>query len=433
MSDVVIRAEGLGKQYRRGLHLEPYKTARDAIASLFRNPLARRRAAAEDPWFWALRDLSFEVREGESVGIVGRNGAGKTTLLKILSRVTTPTTGRVEITGRVGSLLEVGTGFHLELTGRENVKLNGAILGLKRREIQSRFDDIVEFAGIEEFIDTPVKRYSSGMFMRLAFSVAAHLDPDILVVDEVLAVGDAQFQKKCLGKLDEVGQQGRTVLFVSHNMAAVSQICSRALLLERGALVEDGRAGAVVEAYIRRFASAEAEVTFEPDADQSAAFVRLTTVRADGTPSSWFGVDQAIICEAEFEARETLRDEHVWLRVYQASGLLLILAADDDVGVVPEVRAAGRYVVRFTIPPFLLNEGKYSFRIQLLHRTSIRQWTILDDRRSTLFDVEDTIDYGDSVMGKRKGVLRVPLAHEERRLGELAVSSSAPVPKETIR
>ena len=227
MSDIVIRVDSLSKQYRIGGKQEGYRTLRDTLTETFVSPFRRARkllrghaygAAELDEIIWALRDISFEVKRGEVVGIIGRNGAGKTTLLKILSRITEPTEGYAEIHGRVGSLLEVGTGFHPELTGRENIYLNGAILGMKKAEIERKFDEIVDFAEIEKFIDTPVKHYSSGMYVRLAFAVAAHMEPEILLVDEVLAVGDAAFQKKCLGKMGEVAEGGRTVLFVSHNM-----------------------------------------------------------------------------------------------------------------------------------------------------------------------------------------------------------------------
>jgi ABC-type polysaccharide/polyol phosphate transport system ATPase subunit len=260
-SDVVIRAEGLGKKYvigHRAAERERYTALRDVIA---RSVKGYARAAADflrgrplvvgdtTEEFWALKDVSFEVKRGEVVGIIGRNGAGKSTLLKILSRITEPTEGRVEIRGRVSSLLEVGTGFHPELTGRENIYLNGAILGMTRAEIRRKFDEIVAFAEVEKFLDTPVKRYSSGMYVRLAFAVAAHLEPEILIVDEVLAVGDAEFQKKCLGKMGEVAGGGRTVLFVSHNMGAVQALCHRAVLLANGKLLHDGDATSVVDSY----------------------------------------------------------------------------------------------------------------------------------------------------------------------------------------
>jgi lipopolysaccharide transport system ATP-binding protein len=242
MSDVAIRVEGLGKQYRLGTQQERYYTLADQIKkwTSVRRLIRRSQLKEKRPMFWALKDVSFEVNRGEVVGIIGRNGAGKSTLLKILSRITEPTEGGADIYGRVGSLLEVGTGFHPELTGRENVFLNGAILGMRRAEIIRKFDEIVGFAEVEKFIDTPVKHYSSGMYTRLAFAVAAHLEPEILVVDEVLAVGDAQFQKKCLGKMGEVAKGGRTVLFVSHNMAAVQALCTKAIRLQSGKLMGYG-------------------------------------------------------------------------------------------------------------------------------------------------------------------------------------------------
>jgi lipopolysaccharide transport system ATP-binding protein len=255
MSDVVIRAQGLGKAYAlgEGRQRERYLALRDVLAEAMRGRWRKAdgaRAPARGPDFNALQDVSFEIRRGEVVGVIGRNGAGKSTLLKILSRITEPSAGRVEIRGRVASLLEVGTGFHPELTGRENVFLNGAILGMTQREIRARFDEIVAFAEVERFLDTPVKRYSSGMYTRLAFAVAAHLEPEILVVDEVLAVGDAEFQKKCLGKMQDVAGGGRTVLFVSHNIAAVQALCARGLLLEGGRLALDADARSAVDAYL---------------------------------------------------------------------------------------------------------------------------------------------------------------------------------------
>jgi lipopolysaccharide transport system ATP-binding protein len=257
MSDVAIRVEGLSKQYHIGGPQARYKTLRESLVSAAQAPIRRagrllRGEAATDhqETIWALKDVSFQVKHGEVLGIIGRNGAGKSTLLKILSRITAPTEGTVDLYGRVGSLLEVGTGFHPELTGRENIYLNGAILGMKRNEIERKFDEIVAFAELEKFLDTPVKHYSSGMYVRLAFAVAAHLDPEILLVDEVLAVGDAAFQKKCLGKMGEVASQGRTVLFVSHNMAAVQNLCPRSLLLVSGSLQIDAQTSATVAAYL---------------------------------------------------------------------------------------------------------------------------------------------------------------------------------------
>jgi lipopolysaccharide transport system ATP-binding protein len=248
MANVAVRVEGLSKMYRLGRKRERKTSLRSQVGSVLRGAFRRR---APQPTLWALKDVSFEVREGEVLGIIGRNGAGKSTLLKILSRLSEPTAGRAIVDGRLGSLLEVGTGFHSQLTGRENVYLNGAILGMRRSELDRKFDQIVEFAGVEAFLDTPVKYYSSGMYVRLAFAVAAHLEPDILIVDEVLAVGDIAFQRKCLGKMGEVASEGRTVLFVSHNMPTIKSLCSRAILLEGGRLVQDSDPDSVVAAYLR--------------------------------------------------------------------------------------------------------------------------------------------------------------------------------------
>src|SRR6267378_1360855 len=250
MSSLVIYAEGLGKQYRVG-ERERYLAMRDVLMTAVRSPLKLFRPAKSE-LMWALKDVSLQVQHGEVIGIIGRNGSGKTTLLKILARVTRPTTGFAEIHGRMGTLLEVGTGFHPELTGRENVFLSGAILGMSKREMDRKFDEMVAFAEVEKFIDTPFKHYSTGMQMRLAFAVAAHLEPEILLVDEVLAVGDASFQKKCLGKMGDVSRQGRTILFVSHNMTALRSLCTRALWLDGGREIETGPAGDVIDHYLQK-------------------------------------------------------------------------------------------------------------------------------------------------------------------------------------
>ncbi len=249
---IAIKVDHLSKQYRLGGPQEQYHTIRDAIVNSIRAPMNVFCKKPHEEGFWALKEVSFEVEQGEVVGIIGRNGAGKSTLLKILSRITTPTEGTVELHGRVGSLLEVGTGFHPELTGRENIYLNGAVLGMKKAEIDRKFDEIVAFAETEKFLDTPVKRYSSGMYARLAFAVAAHLEPEILLVDEVLAVGDAAFQKKCLGKMGDVAKEGRTVLFVSHNMAAIDNLCPRSVLLEQGNTMADSKTRNVIDLYLQK-------------------------------------------------------------------------------------------------------------------------------------------------------------------------------------
>ena len=318
MSDIVIRAERLSKLYKIGVLKQRHDTLRDQLVHSFKSLFSGNRHHPPQPStppsidgrpdiIWALKGFSFEVRQGEVVGIIGRNAAGKSTLLKILSRITEPTSGRAEIHGRVGSLLEVGTGFHPELTGRDNIYLNGAMLGMRKREINHKFDEIVAFAEIERFIDTPVKRYSSGMYVRLAFAVAAHLEPEILIVDEVLAVGDAAFQKKCLRKMGDVAGEGRTVLFVSHNMAAVQGLCSRACLLSDGQIVGDGPPRMMVEQYLAENSSAAAKCLDERKDRQGTGeirFVGVSIVNSEGRP-----IDSAL-CGQDIDIVVSYRSRH---------------------------------------------------------------------------------------------------------------------------
>ena len=271
MSDLAIRVENLGKRYRLGSTATAYTTLRETLSEWAGSPLRRRLGKDEEETLWALRGVSFDVKQGQVLGVIGRNGAGKSTLLKILSRVTDPSEGWAEIHGRVGSLLEVGTGFHPELTGRENIFLNGAILGMHRTEIARKFDEMVEFAEVEKFIDTPVKRYSSGMYLRLAFAVAAHLEPEILVVDEVLAVGDAEFQRKCLGKMSDVASQGRTVLFVSHNMSAIVRLTEETLVIDQGRLAMRAPTTEAVDYYLSNGFARTGERTWSPAEVPAAA------------------------------------------------------------------------------------------------------------------------------------------------------------------
>jgi lipopolysaccharide transport system ATP-binding protein len=309
MAELALRVAGLGKQYRIGTRHERHDQLRDRIASAVSGAIRRtvRRHRAGDPssTIWALRDVSFDVRCGEVVGIVGGNGAGKSTLLKILSRITEPTTGGAEIHGRVGSLLEVGTGFHPELTGRENIYLNGAILGMRRAEIARKFDEIVAFAGVEAFIDTPVKHYSSGMYVRLAFAVAAHMEPEILIVDEVLAVGDVHFQKKCIGKMGDVSRQGRTVLFVSHNLDALQRLCTRGLLIDRGRLSADGGIETVVARHRGGLADRDGLGQFRPAARRGTGWAQVTGMRlmaTDGTAAGATPADEDLVVELDIAA-----------------------------------------------------------------------------------------------------------------------------------
>ena len=346
-SDVVIRVEGLGKKY--SLHHEQgerYTALRDVVARQAKaagrllNPFtlagqlrkAQRQAAQEraesEEEFWALKDVSFEIRRGERVGIIGRNGAGKSTLLKILSRITEPTTGRVQIRGRVASLLEVGTGFHPELTGRENIYLNGAILGMTRREIRSKFDEIVDFAEVEKFLDTPVKRYSSGMYVRLAFAVAAHLEPEILVVDEVLAVGDASFQKKCLGKMEDVAdREGRTVLFISHQIAAIRNLCSQGLVLDHGSLVFGGSAQESVDYYmLSRQSLALSPLQERKDRKGSGALRFVDLVAKSANESSiQSGLDLEIAMTVLNNEASPIRDVVISLDICDQEGSVVLM------------------------------------------------------------------------------------------------------------
>lgn len=371
MSDLAIRVENLSKLYHISKKQEKYRTLRDTITDAFISPFRKagrlirgRAAAASDlnETIWALKDVSFEIKEGEVVGIIGRNGAGKSTLLKILSRITEPTRGYAEIHGRVGSLLEVGTGFHSELTGRENIYLNGAILGMKRAEIDRKFDEIVAFAEVEKFIDTPVKHYSSGMYLRLAFAVAAHLEPEILFVDEVLAVGDARFQKKCLNKMQDIGNEGRTVLFVSHNMSAISRLCSRAILFEEGRLLNDSPAADVVANYLSTGdgISAIREWT-DPLKAPGGNIARLKAVRAltlDDKPNEIFNISQPIKIEMEYEV---IKPGHVILphfAFFNEEGIALFITLEQDPHWKGKPRPVGMYVSSTIIPGNFLSEGK---------------------------------------------------------------------------
>jgi len=378
MSDSAVKVEGVGKRYRIGETQRPaYGTLRDALTSFarrqadrLRHPFRQRRS--RESTIWALRDVSFEIRRGEVVGIIGRNGAGKSTLLKILSRITEPTEGRVTLHGRVGSLLEVGTGFHLELTGRENIFLNGAILGMKKAEIQRKFDEIVAFAEIDRFIDTPVKHYSSGMHVRLAFAVAAHLEPEILLIDEVLAVGDASFQKKCLGKMGQVAGEGRTVLFVSHNMLAVEGLCQRGLWLEAGSVELMGDTNEVVRGYLRLAAENSTERTWAtPNEAPGASGVHLRRVRVASAADARFPdfrVDQPIDITVEFWNLRAGARLTVTLHLLTAEGIVAFSTSTFHSEEEWEGRGfpAGVFRCRCTVPAHLLNAASYGARILLV-------------------------------------------------------------------
>jgi ABC-type polysaccharide/polyol phosphate transport system ATPase subunit len=390
MSDLAIRAEHLGKRYRIGQRFgigNRYQTLRDAVMYAAARPFRRLRGSGESRarseearHIWALRDVSFEVKEGEVVGIIGRNGAGKSTLLKILSRITEPTRGQAEIHGRVGALLEVGTGFHLELTGRENVFLNGAILGMRRREIERKYDEIVEFSEVSKFMDTPVKYYSSGMYVRLAFAVAAHLEPEVLLIDEVLAVGDVGFQRKCLGKMSDVAREGRTVVFVSHNMGAISNLCQRAMLLDGGRIVDSGSVESVVASYVLlataavgggysdlRERSREGAVSkkgrYRSPLTAQASFDWVRTLNEDGEEAGTFLEGEPVTVEVGLTVRESAEHLQVACGVgaTDVHGDLFTLSSPEWPGPV----RPGQYVTRVRLDPNYLREGTYLLGLRM--------------------------------------------------------------------
>lgn len=365
MPDPVIQVENLSKVYNISHQGERPDTFRDAVVGLFKKKPRTKNQEPGTERFHALRDVSFEVKQGEVLGIIGRNGAGKSTLLKILSRITEPTSGRVEIRGRVASLLEVGTGFHPELSGRENIYLNGAILGMRREEIRKKFDQIVEFAAVDRFIDTPVKRYSSGMQVRLAFSVAAHLEPEILVIDEVLAVGDSEFQKRCLGKMKDVAGGGRTVLFVSHNESAVRSLCSRCILLEAGKMARDGDVKTVLGAYLQGPWVTGSETIFRSTGTKPHPSILEARVEAR-LPGGRHDLNEPLSLEFEVDAKE-LRGLVLGVHVSNERGDE-VHHLSNEISQVPVLIGPGRQWLRLTIPRHCMNVGTYTFSLRLAKR-----------------------------------------------------------------
>ncbi|HYY92951.1 MAG TPA: ABC transporter ATP-binding protein [Pyrinomonadaceae bacterium] len=395
--DSMIKVEGLSKQYQLGALQESYTTLREALGGALRAPLRRLRrgGAASGETLWALKDVTFRVAPGEVVGLIGRNGAGKSTLLKILSRITEPSAGRVELYGRVGSLLEVGTGFHPELTGRENIFLNGAILGMGRAEIRNRFDEIVAFSELEKFIDTPVKRYSSGMYVRLAFAVAAYLEPDILVVDEVLAVGDLAFQKRCLGKMQDVTRQGRTVIFVSHNVAAIKTLCSRALLLKSGRVTCDGGVDEVVDTYLMAGGDvAETGVVPDDAHDFGTGEVWVRKVELfdrDGNPVKQVYFGQPVRVALTLEVKEDIEDAVISVGLSTLDGMRVTSSYSIDRGQPPVELPAGWYRVLVDLNVTLIPR-RYAIDAAVSHMNG----AVIDLVNSTLqFEALSVAEAGD--------------------------------------
>ncbi len=400
----IIKAENLTKKYSLGVR--SYGSIRDSIAGLFSSAGQSNRQT-----IFAIDGVSFEVNEGETLGIIGRNGAGKSTLLKILSRITKPTSGTAEIRGRVGSLLEVGTGFHKELTGRDNIYLNGAILGMKRVEIDKKFDEIVAFSEIEQFLDTPVKHYSSGMYMRLAFSVAAHLEPEILIVDEVLAVGDAEFQKKCLGKMNDVSNTGRTVLFVSHQLGSVAQLCQKSILLEKGKLVMEGRTNDVIEHYINHGKTSFASYTADESVRQKDMYVQTVTITNDArVERNSFRHDEPVVIDVSSVVNRMVRGSELRMVLRNGRGIA-VFTHDADLSDLNENSPAFEVVI--TIPPNTLRPNNYSLAFALFvpHQHIIESiedvvfFSVFD--AGTKYAQSEGLDYG---------LVFSPCAHSVREL-----------------
>ena len=417
MAKYSVEVNHIGKRYRIGVSARQYNTLRDTISSVFHNTQNRIHVKMnEQNSFWALKDVNFQVEEGKAIGIIGRNGAGKSTLLKILSRVTEPTEGSALIRGRVGSLLEVGTGFHPELTGRENIFLNGAILGMKRSEIERKMDEIISFSEVEKFVDTPVKRYSSGMYLRLAFAVAAHLDPEILVVDEVLAVGDAEFQRKCLGKMSDVANQGRTVLFVSHNMSAIMRLTDQTVVLERGNVVMQGPTADAVDYYLSQGFSQEGQRDWKPDEfDKDPAPFHPQKIRIlsdSGAVSDTVRSTEKFYIEFEYSLDEDISGLRVGIYIISTRGEFILTSFDVDDEKEFEkysTRKAGKYISRCMIPGDFLNEGRFVVGV---NASIFKIRTYFHDEQAIIFNVNGTGAPGTQWPEPRTGLIRPRLNWE---------------------
>ncbi len=393
MSDVAIRVENVGKEYRLGADKKKSPSLRDALSDAASGIFNPSKEAAAKGTFWALKNVSFEIKNGDVVGVVGHNGSGKSTLLKVLSRITDPSEGFAEIHGRIGSLLEVGSGFHPELTGRENIILNGTILGMRRDEIARRFDEIVEFAGVEKFIDTPVKRFSSGMYLRLAFAVAVHLESEILLVDEVLAVGDAQFQKKCLDKMKSVSQSGRTVLLVSHNMSAIRNICNRGLILDRGKMLDFGEVNAVTDQYLARLSSQGAGESVE------TRHFNLEYVRIHSTQAPVIRTFDPVQINLRFAPKQDMRAPTAYVSILTGEHQRLVGLDFCDFSTPPAVKAGESIQLQFNIAQLPLLQGNYLLEVHLRDGKTHEHIP-----RNFPFEVVDSVVYGGRQINARHGI-----------------------------
>jgi lipopolysaccharide transport system ATP-binding protein len=415
MSDTVIRVENLSKKYIiRHQQAQQYTALRDVIADGVKSVGRRLSGAKQDPSmsstqeeFWALKDVSFEVKQGDRIGIIGRNGAGKSTLLKILSRIVEPTTGKITLNGRVASLLEVGTGFHPELTGRENIYLNGAILGMSKIEIKRKFDEIVDFAEIEKFLDTPVKKYSSGMYVRLAFAVAAHLEPEILIVDEVLAVGDVQFQKKCLGKMEKIGQQGRTILFVSHNITAIKAFCKIKILMRDGEIALQGTSENIIDEYLKEDSDSNCIFIWDRKVSYKAPKIFLEKayiLNCKGEISPTIESDQTFSIILEYETLVMIKGLRIGLLMRNNEGV--IICGSNTPIVESETIPPGHYKSTCIFPGHILNTGQYSI---LFGADSLPRYErLITTEYCISFNIEDVKGHGE-LHERLPGILRPQL------------------------
>ncbi|MEK7636834.1 MAG: ABC transporter ATP-binding protein [Patescibacteria group bacterium] len=415
MEQAIISAQNLSKAYRIS-HRASYGTLRDSISQLAKRLLTKTDQHDTVEEYWALRDINFDVQTGECIGIIGKNGAGKSTLLKILSQITSPTSGQVTINGRVASLLEVGTGFHSELTGRENIFLNGAILGMKQSEIRKKFDEIVAFAEVEKFLDTPVKRYSSGMYVRLAFAVAAHLEPEILIVDEVLAVGDAEFQKKSLGKMREVSERsGRTVIFVSHNMAAIRKLCQRVLLLDKGRIIASGKTDAIITQYLRPQQEYQSESLFNDDA-HDVQFRRVATLNIHNQPVREFSFGDKILLQINFDVKKKIFSTLIiGFEIYNDEGLCIFTSTNADQSGVPKKIGVGKFQANIYIDTQqLLRPGNFTLNFHAI----VPNICIIENIEGEIgFSVMDSNENITSKLGYiRRGVLEPVLPWNIQKL-----------------